>query len=151
MKAGREASSSERAEVALPSGEESCAEPRVDASPERSSFWLRRGDQLVLGCVLCVAIALAAAHWARLSGWGLRPIEIEQLPERRLAYRLDINEATWVEWLQLPGVGEVLARRIVEDRQQRGPFATIDSLSRVRGVGPKTVERLRPWLTVRSH
>jgi competence protein ComEA len=46
----------------------------------------------------------------------------------------------------LPGIGEVLARRIVEDRRQRGPFRDLGELRRVRGIGPKTLEGMRPYL-----
>lgn len=45
----------------------------------------------------------------------------------------------------LPGIGPVLAARIVEARSQAG-FVAIDDLRRVPGIGPVTVERLRPFL-----
>ena len=50
------------------------------------------------------------------------------------------------ELAELPGVGETLARRIVEVRRERGPFADHEDLRRVRGIGPRTLERLRPYL-----
>ena len=59
---------------------------------------------------------------------------------------MDINSADWPELLQLPGIGETLAHRIVESRQSRGPFADNDDLRRVRGIGPKTLEQIRPYL-----
>ena len=46
----------------------------------------------------------------------------------------------------LPGVGETLARRIVESRSEAGPFTELEALRRVRGIGPKTLERIRPYL-----
>jgi competence protein ComEA len=46
----------------------------------------------------------------------------------------------------LPGVGESLARRIVESRGALGRFADLDELRRVRGIGPKTLERIKPFL-----
>jgi competence protein ComEA len=82
-----------------------------------------------------------------LSGWGLQPIEIERQRALPLDYRIDINTATWVEWIQLPGIGEVLARRIVDDRDTNGTFKDVDDLQRVKGIGPKTVEKLRRWMT----
>jgi competence protein ComEA len=48
--------------------------------------------------------------------------------------------------VQLPGLGETLARRIITDRQQRGPFRDIDDLDRVDGIGLRTLERIRPYL-----
>jgi competence protein ComEA len=48
--------------------------------------------------------------------------------------------------MQLDGIGEVLARRIVENRKQSGPFAGVDDLQRVPGIGAKTLNDLRPHL-----
>lgn len=56
--------------------------------------------------------------------------------------QIDVNTATEAELTLLPGIGPALAGRIVEDRQQNGPFATLDDLQRVHGIGPRTVERL---------
>lgn len=77
---------------------------------------------------------------------GAPPIEVTSLRPREWHYSVEINSATWVEWLQLPAIGESMARRIVEDREQRGPFRSIDDVARVRGIGPKTLARLRPFL-----
>ena len=43
-------------------------------------------------------------------------------------------------------LGETLAKRIVSDREQNGPFRDFDDLRRVRGIGPRTLERLTPYL-----
>lgn len=48
----------------------------------------------------------------------------------------------------LPGIGPVLARRIVEDRALHGEFASIDDLDRVRGIGPRTIDRFRSMAQV---
>jgi competence protein ComEA len=59
---------------------------------------------------------------------------------------VDVDRADSAALVVLPGVGPALARRIVADRAARGPFGTIDGLSRVPGVGPRLEERLRPWV-----
>ena len=46
----------------------------------------------------------------------------------------------------MPGIGEVLAHRIVEDRALNGPFLELDDLRRVRGIGPVTLEKMKPFL-----
>jgi competence protein ComEA len=56
---------------------------------------------------------------------------------------VNLNQAGAAELETLPGVGPALARRILEDRQMHGPFASLEELTRVSGVGPSTVERLR--------
>lgn len=61
---------------------------------------------------------------------------------------LNVNTATAAELEALPGIGPTLAARIVEDRQTNGPFATVDDLKRVKGIGDKLLERIRPYVTV---
>jgi competence protein ComEA len=61
-------------------------------------------------------------------------------------FSVDVNSADWPELVQLPGVGETLARRIVESREQDGPFTDPSDLRRVRGIGPKTLQRIQPYL-----
>lgn len=61
--------------------------------------------------------------------------------------RIDPNHAT-AELLQaLPGVGPVLADRIIKERA-RGPFRSLDDLLRVSGIGTKTLERLAPFISL---
>lgn len=82
-----------------------------------------------------------------LLGWfGLSAVSRSTVPLTEPAYRLDINEATWTDWLHVEGVGDTLATRIIEDRTVNGPFASIDELTRVRGIGEKTVDAMRPFL-----
>jgi competence protein ComEA len=113
-----------------------------------SHFWLTRRDQLIFGSLSLVALALLGVHWIRLSHWGTRAVEIERLPAQQYEYRIDANSATWVEWGQIQGIGDGLARRIVADREENGPFKSVDDLTRVKGIGPKTLEHLRPWVRV---
>ncbi|GBC92222.1 ComE operon protein 1 [bacterium HR15] len=64
-------------------------------------------------------------------------------------FPLDINRATAEELEQLPGIGPVLAARIVEYRRAHGRFQSVDELLEVRGIGPKRLEQLRPYVIVR--
>ena len=61
----------------------------------------------------------------------------------RASLRVDVNTADVGALELLPRIGSTLATRIVEHREARGPFARVEDLERVRGIGPKTVERLR--------
>ena len=61
---------------------------------------------------------------------------------------LDVNQATAQELEQLPGIGPVLAGRIVEFRNSRGGFTNVDQLRRVKGIGRKTFERIRAFIAV---
>ena len=61
---------------------------------------------------------------------------------------LDLNRAGAGELDALPGIGPVLAARIVEHRRVHGPFRSPDELLAVRGIGPRLLERLRPRVAV---
>jgi competence protein ComEA len=61
---------------------------------------------------------------------------------------IDINTATAADLQRLPGIGPALAQRVVEYRESMGPFAAPEHITRVSGIGPRTLERLRPHITV---
>ena len=68
--------------------------------------------------------------------------------EAELPQKIDINRAE--PWLleALPGIGEVLAQRIVDYRSENGPFRRIEDLLKVSGIGPATFEKIRDYITV---
>lgn len=59
---------------------------------------------------------------------------------------LNVNTADRVELLQVPGVGPSLADAILSHRNTFGPFNSLDELDGVKGIGGKTLDKLRPWL-----
>jgi len=59
-----------------------------------------------------------------------------------------VNTAPKSRLMTLPGVGEVMAERIMLERQDNGPFRTIEDLQRVRGIGPRRIEQLRPLVII---
>lgn len=61
---------------------------------------------------------------------------------------LDLNTATAAQLETLPGVGPATARRIVDDRERNGPFASVNDLDRVSGIGPAKLDALRGLVTV---
>jgi len=60
--------------------------------------------------------------------------------------RVDINTASVAELAALPGIGESKAKAIVEYRAAE-PFKTVDDLKKVKGIGDKMMESLRPSIT----
>lgn len=62
--------------------------------------------------------------------------------------KININKATQAELELLPRVGPALAQRIVEYRTAHGAFKRIDDLDKVKGIGVKTIEKLKPLVTV---
>ena len=113
---------------------------------EGGGWWLRRADQAGVAGVLLLALIAMAWYWTSQGGFSGRLLEIDRAPRQKAQYTVDLNHATWPELAQLPEVGEELARRIVADREAAGPYLDHEDLRRVRGIGPKTLEKLRPYL-----
>lgn len=61
---------------------------------------------------------------------------------------IDINRANADELDRLPGIGPKTAKAIVEHRTRNGPFASVDDLLAVRGIGPATLAEIRNWVKV---
>jgi competence protein ComEA len=61
---------------------------------------------------------------------------------------IDVNTASSAALQAIPGIGEKTAASILADRSDNGRFDSIEDLQRVRGIGPATVERLRPFVQV---
>ena len=61
---------------------------------------------------------------------------------------VNINTATPRELEELPGVGKVIAERIVAHRQQYGPFRRAEHLMMVRGISDRKFRKMRPWIVV---
>lgn len=66
------------------------------------------------------------------------------------SHQLDLNRATAAELQQLPGVGPVLAKRVLDHRKRHGGFASVDDLLDVKGIGRKKMARLRPLVMVQA-
>ena len=61
---------------------------------------------------------------------------------------ININRATKAEFDSLTGIGPVIASRIINYRNTNGPFLALDDLLKVSGIGSKTLERIRPRLSL---
>lgn len=100
----------------------------------------RRGAAAVVLACSCTALATAMiAHFQA-------PAHTTPVPDF-----IDINRAGASELSLLPGVGPSLAQAIVADRTERGPFATIADIDRVRGVGPATLTRISAFISAPAY
>ena len=107
----------------------------------------------VLGwCAACALIALAlgltAAHVTPGPGSGVFALNApcgsrQTAPSPVLPHGpVAVNSADADELDTLPGVGEVIAQRIIEEREKNGPFYYPEDLMNVKGIGEKTLEKL---------
>ncbi len=62
---------------------------------------------------------------------------------------VDLNTATLADLNKIPGVGDKMAVDIVAYRETHGPFQSIDDLDNVSGIGPKTLDKIRPYVFIK--
>ncbi len=103
----------------------------------------------VLRIGLGIMLTTLAIEWVVIALQRPEPLPIQRGEAFHNQFRVEINDATWVEWMQLKDIGISLAHRIVSYRKLNGAFKTIDDVGRVPGIGPSTLDRIRPWLTIR--
>jgi len=113
------------------------------------SEWLC-GVGLALSCL----VVLESCRW-QASQAGNEPAPLVRQEQTRLpprspepVNRLDINAAGSRELESLPGIGPVLARRIVEFRDKNPPFRRVEEILIVRGIGRRKFEALRDRIRV---
>jgi len=119
---------------------------RVKPSPALPPWLIRRADQAGVAALVLAGLGSTALWWVAQGGLQGRLVELDRAQPQTARFEVDINSAAWPELAQLPEVGETLARRIVATREQSGPFFDHEDLLRVKGIGPKTLDRLRPYL-----
>lgn len=107
---------------------------------------LRQADQITVAVMAFLCLAAILVHWIWHLAIGNSLISIEQAPPLELQFEVRVNQADWPELTLLPNIGEVLAQRIVDYRQQHGVFQSLDELKNVKGIGPKTLRRIRPYV-----
>ncbi len=100
----------------------------------QSRNWATLGIALVVLLVLGSAVPGHAASAAKAKASPDNPVDINQASANSLA--------------TVPGIGQVTAQRIVEWREAHGPFRRIEDLLKVKGIGDKTLDKLRPYLKV---
>jgi competence protein ComEA len=103
-------------------------------------------DQAMVALLVGCALVGMGVYWVVQGGPRAELIEIDRAEPLTARYQVNINTAEWFELAELPEVGEALARRIVESRTAIGPFKDNNQLRRVRGIGPRTLEKMIPYL-----
>ena len=108
----------------------------------------RPQDRRMMTVLMSVLLLWLTVEWIVAATRRPDPLLLQRGPEFAAHFRVDVNDSIWVDWMQLEGIGPSLAQRIVADREINGPFTSIDDVGRVPGIGPASLARLRPWLTI---
>ena len=99
-----------------------------------------RAMRVLSAALLCAVLAATGA--------GAAPDAAKTAPAAARPGAVDLNSASEDQLQEVPGIGPSLAKKIVDFRKENGPFKSVDDLLKVRGVGEKSLEKLRPHLTV---
>lgn len=131
--------------------------PGADSGQPRGSNggrFARAGGRAGVVALIAAAVGVLGLSFAApntLTPATDRPVAAPNAPAQPPAgTTLDLNAATPAQLELLPGVGPALAARIIAHRAEHGPFPTVDALTDVKGIGPKTLERLRPYVRAGS-
>jgi competence protein ComEA len=110
--------------------------PEADAQALNLAAFLQDGEQI---SIPAVQPTLPASE---------PPSRAAPLPTAQAGKLININTATQTELESLPGIGPALAQQIIAYRKVHGPFATIEDIIDVPGIGPKTFEKIKDLITV---
>src|SRR5262245_55281109 len=114
------------------------AHGRAAQQPEASMF-----SRPQSATALLIALTLAVAPAPALAAPPAAPKAAASE-----ARPVDLNTADSATLESVPGIGKSLSQRIVAFREKNGPFQSVDDLLKVQGVGEKSIQKLRPYLTV---
>lgn len=115
---------------------------------------MKKGSHiLLLICMLSVCVVIGIFIGRNSAG------AINQLPEgisseiigtteEPYDYRLDINSASKIQLMDLPGIGEAIAQRIIDYRSANGPFQTTEDLLNIEGIGKKKLLQIEAFIRV---
>jgi competence protein ComEA len=105
-----------------------------------------RSAQTSAALLLVLLLGLLGWHVCAARRWSCRPATLEA--DALALPGIDLNQADHAQLLQLPGVGDSLARRIEDYRVEHHGFRDVEELRRISGIGPKMLEKLRPHVYV---
>ena len=104
---------------------------------------MRRPSRRTLAYLLLWALFALILFWRRAPEAPLTVVPGAAPPP---TFRINLNSDPWERIMVIEGIGETLARRIVQAREERGRFRTLEDVMSVAGVPDGVLERARPWL-----
>lgn len=90
----------------------------------------------------------AGSPSGNVQGLTIKAVAQRESSKTAVPLRLDLNRATAGELESLPGIGAVMAQRVIAFRESTGGFRTVEDLHEIKGIGAKKFDRLKPLVTV---
>jgi comEA protein len=103
---------------------------------------MKRNEYVVLAVVICLLVSVNTFNFIRKE----RSKRTCTLIVDEGQIQLSLNTVTAIELEDLPGIGPVLAERIIEYREQNEGFRSLEELKRVKGIGDKLYQRVASFL-----
>ena len=122
---------------------------------KKSNIWT-----ILVPAIFCVGVFICVFIWRNTAGSQIhlsysffsatdtKDKQTDKNTHQSTNKIIDINKADWEELATLPGIGEALARRIVEFRNKNGPFTSKEELLRVSGIGEKKLNDIISYIMV---
>ncbi|MEE9382361.1 MAG: helix-hairpin-helix domain-containing protein [Nannocystaceae bacterium] len=110
---------------------------------------MRRTISLFLSGLACTFTLFSALNGHALERTTAQPHLLAAARATQLEGMLNVNTATASQWQLLPGVGPSTADKIVVYRQRK-PFAEVSHVMRIKGIGRKTFNKIKPYLTMKG-
>ena len=118
---------------------------------------LSKGEKWIVALTLVFALAMTGVYiystrMDESDEYTIRAGELAQgtAPIETVQWQVNINTATVEELTHLPGVGEVLAERIVAYREAHGAFRTAEELLEVDGIGESKFADIKDWIVLKE-
>ena len=134
-------SSSQPVEISVPTAQELPGEIYIGGVVSNPGFYsLKAGDT--------VEALIQAAGGTISADPGWLKLYVLQTEEKEQSQKIDLNRAE--VWLleALPGIGESRAQAIIDYHEQNGPFHNITDITKVKGIGVTTYEKIKHRITV---
>ena len=111
---------------------------------------MKNGRFILLGVILLSVCFVLGVFWGRNSIHSYQKIPQNTQTESQASadYLLDINTASKAQLLMLPGIGDVIADRIINYRSEFGNFQSTDDLLKVEGIGEKKLLEIEKLISV---
>ena len=115
-------------------------------SKEKSGMHLR----ILIGTalLLCAVVVAYPFFFVREPSPVVVVTDASSQMEKQENPLININTASEEELQEIPGIGPVLAKRIVEYREANGVFTSVEELQNVSGIGEKTLEKIKPFVVL---